>query len=427
MAKISVKHYTNTMASAPQLDNEWGELTGLLDAVLVNGFGFKTIDSITRVGNIATATVSTGHPYGIGQVLAIAGCDQAAYNGEFRVVAISANTFDFEVQGAPASPATTASAISAKVAPLGFEIVFSATNKRAYRSTHPESAKPLLVVYDGLKTPGYTTSWAKWANVGIAESMSDIDTITGAQAPFDPLAPKKNWQQTQANQWGWFKWYWARPNPTNYIDTANSQSGVKNWVLVGDDRYFQIWINPYGNHQGATGYRHPYQFGEPTSFKAEDAYCCVLVADDHLQSNSVNGAAGNGAPGMDAGGGLATNGNSIGHTVLKNYSGLVPAVGWSAWHIAGISGRTATLPLPNGPDYAIWMQPIYMREDGGHARALMPGVACLPHEFPLPDMSIVNNVQGQSGKKWMVIVQSAPAGSSFYSGQVAVDITGPWR
>lgn len=428
MATISVKHYTNTMAGAPQLDNTWGELTGLLDAVLVNGFGFKTIDSITRSGSTATATVSTGHGYEIGQAVAIAGCNQAEYNGEFRVTAATGNTFNFEVAGAPASPAT--GTITAKVAPLNWEIAFSATSKRAYRSTHADSAKPLLVVHDGLKTPGYTTTWVKWANVGIAESMSDIDTITGAQAPYDPLSPAKNWGQVQAGQWGWFKWYWARAAAGyGYQDTIDAAGGAKSWVLVGDGRLFYLWINPYGAaSQADFSARHPYVFGEPISFKAGDAYSCALVADDHVMSNYSYGVAGGNTACVDAGSGVGTSGNGYGHVLLKNYSGLAAAVGWSAWHIAGQSGYTNNMPVPNGPDYAVWMQPIYMREAGGHCRAQMPGVACLPQQQPLPDMGKVSNVQGQAGKTWLAVGQGVPSGGAGnYAGQVAVDITGPWR
>lgn len=422
---ISVKHYTNTMAGAPQLNNSWGELTGLLDAILVNGFGLKTVDSIARTGGTATATVSTGHGYAIDQVIAISGADQAEYNGEFRVTAATSTTFSFAVAGSPATPAT--GTITAKVAPLGWEIAHTGTNKRAYRSTHPDSAKPILLIHDGIKTPGYTSTWVKWANVGIVESMSDIDTITGAQAPYDASNPTKNWAQVQSNQWGWFKWYWSRGTSSVYMDIEGAGAGTKEWVLVGDERCFHLWINPYHDQQGNKASRHAYFFGEPISFKASDSASCALVADDHLMSNSTYGAAGFAAPCVDAGGGVGTSGNSYGHMLLKNYAGTAQGVSWSAWHIARQSGYTNGMPLPNGPDYAVWMQPIYMREAGNHVRGQMPGVACLPQAMPYVDLAVVTDVVGAAGKKYLAVRQGVPDEYINYAGQVVVDVTGPWR
>ena len=56
-------------------------------------------------------------------------------------------------------------------------------------------------------------------NVGIVEDLSDIDTIVGAQAPYDPNNPTQNWKQVQAGQWGWYKWYHGR--------TSGCQQGQK--------------------------------------------------------------------------------------------------------------------------------------------------------------------------------------------------------
>ena len=44
---LPVKYYANTMQGAPQLTNDWGCMTALLDAVLVTGFNLKTIETLT--------------------------------------------------------------------------------------------------------------------------------------------------------------------------------------------------------------------------------------------------------------------------------------------------------------------------------------------------------------------------------------------
>jgi hypothetical protein len=52
------------------------------------------------------------------------------------------------------------------------------------------------------------------------EDLSDIDTIVGAQAPYDPNNPTQNWKQVTASQWGWYKWYHARAPSTKAPVTA---------------------------------------------------------------------------------------------------------------------------------------------------------------------------------------------------------------
>ena len=186
MSDLSVKYFHSGMAGAPQISNAWGDLVNMLDAVLVNGFNLKAIDRLTFADGLATATVTTGHSYGQDQVVLIEGANEAAYNGQHRIVAITDTTFSYAISGTPASPATTASSLSAKVAPLGWEIAFASTHKRAYRSRHAQSPGNLLLIDNSLKGASYGTTWAKWANVGIVEGMADIGTIVGAQAPFDP-------------------------------------------------------------------------------------------------------------------------------------------------------------------------------------------------------------------------------------------------
>jgi len=207
MTDLTVKYFNSGMTGAPQISNNWGDLVTMLDACLINGFALKAIDTLTCTGGIATATISTGHAYQREQVVQIAGADQADYNGQFRVISTTTTTFTFAVSGTPVSPATTSTSLTAKVAPLGWEKPFSGTNKAAYRSKNPQSPQNILLIDNSLKTPNYTTTWAKWANVGIVEDLSDIDTIVGAQAPYDPNNPTQNWKQVTGSQWGWYKWY----------------------------------------------------------------------------------------------------------------------------------------------------------------------------------------------------------------------------
>ena len=124
-----VKWMHSGMTGAPVLTNNWGSLTAMLDALLVNGFNLKPVLELTRDDTTATATMSSGHGFRVDHVVRIEGCEEPAYNGEFTITAITADSIRFSVVGEPASPATTVLGITAKIAPLGLEIAFTGVSR----------------------------------------------------------------------------------------------------------------------------------------------------------------------------------------------------------------------------------------------------------------------------------------------------------
>jgi hypothetical protein len=422
MAQIPVKYFTSAMTGAPVVSNNWGDLIALLDACLVTGFATKAVDSITFSGGIATATISAGHSYNPYQVVEIAGANQPEYNGQFRVLTVTSTTFTYAVTGTPASPATTATTISAKVAPLGWVKAFSGTNKAAYRSNNPASPQNMLLVDNSLKTPGYNTSWAKWANVGIVEDMSDINTIVGAQAPYEPNLPAANWQQVQGNQWGWYKWYHARQS--GYETAGDSGSGARNWVLIGDDRMFYLLLTVAPGY--GWGGRNFYCFGDITSFKAGDNYATILAAHDVYWSYGSQSFTN---PSDYGGASPAASLDFTGNVLLRNHTQLGNPVrfGLTSLNINNaqqVCGR-GSLPFPNGADYSLWLLPTYVRQEDGHMRGIMPGMLWMPQYLPYPDQTIVDNVVGQAGKRFLLVRTNY--NNETEGAQVAFDITGPWR
>lgn len=419
-----VKFFHSEMQGAPVLSNNWGDLIGVLDGCLVTGFNLKAADSITLTGSTATAVVSTGHLYKVDQVLLIAGCDQAAYNGEQRVTNITANSFSFEVTGTPASPATTQSNISVKVAPLGWEKPFSGTHKAAYRSTDPASPRHYLRVDDSLKQANgfnaYDTSWAKWANVGICESMTDIDTIVGAQAPFDPNYPEQNWKQRAGWHWGWHKWVHGRR--AGVESGGDGGAGARNWVIVGDGRFFYLMnsVQPGFNWFG----RGLYCFGDFPSFKPGDAYNTMLKAQDLFSSQLYFNY-----PFEHGHGGLLGTLDSAGVVVLRNHTQLGNPVRLNATTLNLNNGQLwngrGGLPFPNACDFALWMLPVYLRQEDANMRGMLPGCRWLPQDRPYSDLTIVDNVVNEAGRKFLLARYSHSSEQDW--GQIAFDITGPWR
>ena len=418
-----VKWMHQGMAGAPVLTNNWGSLTALLDACLVNGFNLQTVSVITRTDSTATATLTAGHGFTVDQVVLVAGSDQPDYNGEFTVTAVTSTTVSFTVSGTAVTPATTATSLTMKVAPLCFEIAYTGTNKRAYRSPNPRSNRPFLRVDDSLPA-GYTTTWAKFGRVTLAEGMSDIDTFVGGRAPWDPAAPTRNEVPSGSGTTmytGWFKWYYARQN---HAETSGDNGNwARSWVLIGDDRGFFL--------SNASGYfgdaRILHAFTDFDSYKAGDNYASYLIASErNLVANSTTGS----YPYNDAY--SANSQNTTGKICIRNYTQIgenarLGMLSLNDGNGQNISGRTGNIPFPNGPDYGLILHPIYLREtdNGGHLRGVLPGIFWIHQNQPYAHLSVIDNVIGYEGRKFLIVTLNYSSEGNTCG--FAYDITGPWR
>ena len=417
-----VKWMHNGFAGAPVLTNNWGSLTALLDDCLVNGFNLKTVTALSRADDTATATIGSGHGFMVDQVVLVEGCDQPSYNGEFTVTAITSTTVSFRVAGEPASPATTQTGITMKIAPLGFEIAFTGTNKRAYRSPNPLSSRHFFRVDDSLPE-GYTTSWAKFGRVTIAEGMSDVDTFVGAQAPFTPGAPTRNEVPTGSGTTmyaGWFKWYYARQS---YAETSGDNGNWgRSWVLIGDDRGFFL-INSSG-YQG--DWRVLHAFTDFDSYKPGDNFASYLIASERYQQANYTGGS---YPYQDAYSCQSL--DTTGKICMRDYTQLggnvrLGMLSLNDQNAQSISGRTGAIPFPNGPDYGLILHPIYLRESGGHLRGVLPGMLWVHQNQPYGHLTMIDNVIGYEDRKFLYVTISSYSSETNSCG-FCFDITGPWR
>ena len=189
VASTDIKFFVHTNNSAPQLTNNFGCMLNVLDAALINGIQVGTVSSLTASGKIVTAVFGTAHNLMQYQVIKIAGANQTEYNVEARILSVpNATTITFELAVVP-SVATATGTINCSLPPLGWEKPFSSTSatggKGAYRSTNLLlPSRPFLRVVDELD-PVWTSTYAKYAKVGIVEDMTDIDTMLGVQAPYN--------------------------------------------------------------------------------------------------------------------------------------------------------------------------------------------------------------------------------------------------
>jgi len=415
-----VKHFHSGMPGAPTLGNNWGDLVAVLDACLVNGYGLRAVTSLTVAANVATVTVSAGHSLQVDMVAMVEGATPAALNGEKRVLSTTANTFTFAAPGVANQTAT--GTISTKVASLDWEKPFSGTHKGAYRSKNLLSPKNMLLVHNHLKTPGYDTTWAKWANVGIVQGLSDIDTIVGAQAPFNPTVPTQNWAQTQANQWGRFKWYHAKFSGTGADTNGDSGVGNRRWVLIGDDRLFFLFTAV--GVSGAGLQFNCYCFGDAFSFRPADNFSTLLCADENLLSTTEFHMGGTN------GDGLVQALNFGGKVLLRNHTQLGNPVPFGVGSLKTNNAiqqwcGSGDIPFPHGPDGSLLLFPTYVQQNDNNLRGIMPGMLWLVQDRPYSHLTVVDNVASQPGKRFLLV--RTTRSSTFEGAQIAFDISGPWR
>lgn len=236
-----VKHYQNTMQGIPQLTNNWGAMIALLDAVLVTGFNHVPILGLSKSSaSSITATINLGSGHGFidRQVVRIAGSTNG-WNGDYKILSADASSITIECTAE--HPSVILGTATCFTAPADFEIVHqtpveSIEPKRAYRSTDPESLGLILLVHD-FCVSGASATGAKFAKVGVVSSMSDIDTITGTQMPFDSANPNSNWGWDGAYH-GWAKWYYRTASygasNTSLADSSAALAGNSEFNIVTD-------------------------------------------------------------------------------------------------------------------------------------------------------------------------------------------------
>lgn len=300
VANTDIKYFAHTN-NAPQLQNTYGSMIGVLDACLVNGVSLGPVSTLTAVGTTVTAVFSTAHNLMQYQVLKIAGANQAQYNGEHRILTVpTATSVTFQLESAPSVKTATGS-MTASLPPLGWEKPFNSVNdagggKAAYRSKNTLLlSRPFLRVVDELD-PAYSAAYAKYAKVGIVEDMTDINTMLAVQAPFDPANPTKNWTGTDSGvnaKNGWAKWFYSfysngdgtSLSDPNASETYSAQNGARAYYVIGNADSFILAVRT--GMSEAHGYSI-YGFGKYESYFDGDVFNDYLAA--HLYNQTANWA-----------------------------------------------------------------------------------------------------------------------------------------
>ncbi len=362
MSNTDIKWFSFGNTNAPQLSNSWGCMIDVLDACLVTGMGSQLVSTLVVKDGVATATFGTSHNLQQFQVVEISNADQAIFNGEHKVLGVTSNTIEFVVN----SPDTIATGtISCKLASLGWTKAFSGTQKAVY-SAKDRIANPYFLRVDNSLDPVYNTNYAKYAKVGILDSCTGIDDLTGNQAPFDPTKPSRNWTG-EGNSNGWFKWRYAAIADVAYSTYVSEyqlpQNGNRPWVLIGTKDSFYL-IN--GLTIGQT-FEAPYCFGVIQHKGLAKPFLC---ASNH--SATFNDYISIGTPLSNTGRAeVAAMTGYSGALINTRYSRLISGFG------NVISGAAAN-SIKSDPTEGYVLSPIYFADPDGYIMDALPLVqACV--------------------------------------------------
>lgn len=377
---IPVKYFSSEMIGAPRISGTPGDIVTTLEACLVTGFNLQTVQSIVVTAGVATVTFGTAHGFIDGQVVLIAGAEQSALNGECRVASADTNSFNFSTTQ---TDVTATGTISAKVAPAGWEKVFSATQRGAFRSTNIESTRLFCYVDDTRDQYALATSF---------EDMTDIDSGVGASPPAADVS-------TDSDAYSWKK-----------SDTINTNP--RPWRIIADGEFFYLliaWQQAFPDDHGV------YFFGDAVSFNSNDLYSAVIgghssptaqLDDKFFYLSNVH----------------------AGYHWARDHTSTAPIKGGRC----GVSGLCSYayegVVYPNGTNTdVLFFVPLCTEGSSSSsvARGLLPGsLQPLQKGTWVSGERFVCNVAGNFLGREIVIVNSKAFG---LQSRFAFDITGPWR
>lgn len=401
-ANTTVKFYHSAMSGAATLNGTAGSLISVLDACLVTGFNLKTADSLVVAGGIATLTISAGiGAFEVDAVALVAGATPSGLNGEKRIISVTTNTITYAAPGI--SDQTATGTITAKLAPAGWEKVYSGTNLAAYRSADLLSTRNLLRVDDTGTTNARVVGY---------ETMTDVNTGTGRFPTSTQMSVGL---------------YWPKANDTS--------STARGWTVTADDKTFYLHTNTHTTTANAGNAGATVGFGDLAAFKSGDLYSC------HLQGLNTDYATGTSENGHTYNYNYNSGSNAVGLYVSRSYTGIGAAISCGKrpenYGIAdGIVGGVAHVQWPNGADNALLLSRVVASEyptSGVHTlRGTLRGLLA-PMQNCAASFGWRDKLDGQgahAGRKLLAIkghggpAENAAGNAS--PGCVFFDITGPW-
>ncbi len=478
-----VQLYKSTDLNAPPLFGASGSLIDVLNACLVDGFGYTglAITGITRSGTVATATVSAAVGLRIKDqaYVTVSGCTStgaAQYNIGAIWTRASATTYTYNMLSDPG--ATASGTPVASLALSVTSIVESSTN---YTATLAQADNTLAV--------GQYITFAGGSPGGVNIAMK-INAVT------DPthvvctgpgsLGSITGTITYQRSSLGWARPFAAGTNAQTYrspdtgsnrfylqvIDNAATAGGAKEaqvsgaevmtadqaatsgqfptaaqqasglcwrksttadsttaraWTIWGDDKTFYIVM---ATGDGANIGFHNGGFGHFIPFKPGDGFNTFIAGNMAFNASGTTCL-----PGLTqviAIGLLPTSGFYI--TRLYSQTGSAVAGGLNAYSGGGLvgcvgngTGAGAVITYPNPADSGFYVNQALVSDLAGSLRGRLPGMYVPMHNQALNNYDTMTGVSGLSGVTLTIVsVTGQNTGPTSVTGQWAVDTFGPW-
>ncbi len=250
--------YRSTDTGAPVLSGSAGALTTLLDAILVNGYATQAISSMTSSSTTVTVTLASAHGWLKTAKVTIAGATETAYNGEFSVTVTGLNTFTYTALTTPsASPATTSTSLTAKIAGSGWTTAFTGTNVRSYLQGATLGAGATKYMF-----------------------VDDTGTVTARFNGFE--------SQTSATMAGTgdFPTTAQQSGGLYFVKSDTASTAARGWMAIATSSSIAIFLDSSAT-QGASG--NWYFFGDVAPYLASDSYACFIQGNTTTTVPSNNG------------------------------------------------------------------------------------------------------------------------------------------
>jgi len=339
--------YKSTDYGAPSSVANAGQSVAILEACLVTGYGSLNLLSLTRVGNLVTAITSADHGYStiMPAHLTISGSLDPAYNGAFTCTITSPNSFTYTISGTPNSPAS--GTLSVKRSPAGWTKEFVGTNSAAFKQPAGSNGFYLRMIDTGSTSGTYFRGY---------ETMTDIDTGTG-------LFP------STAQLGG---------------DGGNLWRGNYPWTLIAVNNIFHFIIhNPWSCGMC---------FGDIKSFKIGDAYHTILIeggSTSYLERPDASYSYRY----------MARSYTQVGGSILMAMT--------SDRICSSYSGYNSGYPFPEPVTGGVLLAPIYISEQVGARRGVIPGCWAILHNLPMTNYDTFYGSGELAGKIFLYVQTGA--------------------
>lgn len=264
-----------------------------LDTVLTQGFNTQAVTSLTLLEEEGKEPVlkllynpDNGHGYRVGHMLALSGATEPVFNTTWRVISVP-SSYELHLRILDTSlaiPAQATGSIISKVAPLDWEVVYSTSNQRSYRSKMLNSSRNVIT----FKKPRHKNlNNANSAVVHEIHVSKEIDLTTGEG--LDSYTSQADHLLVPANDSKPFGTFYYCQHVTNTnlgsVVTVGNTSRVP-WYVIGDGRIFYIIYNQgdtanplenssnvnYNRNDSQTAIRSSFIFGDPNSLDENDIY-----------------------------------------------------------------------------------------------------------------------------------------------------------